>query len=174
MEPFSLPLPTCKTLYWHAPAVLVPPEDIAKSVDNTGDVYFVPAFSGLYAPYWETDARGVIIGITNFTNKAHLCRATLEAVCFQSREVRVSMSSILPQSVYFLQIIQCMNKDSFKGRLEKVSVDGGMTRNTFLLQLLANILGIPVGMAFPSLPAPLAPALQLPVGMAFPSLPSSA
>jgi glycerol kinase len=55
--------------------------------DGTGGVYFVPAFSGLYAPYWETDARGLIIGLTNSSNKAHLCRATLEAVCFQSREV---------------------------------------------------------------------------------------
>ena len=62
-------------------------EGLAQSEASTGDVYFVPAFSGLYAPYWETDARGVIIGLTNYTNKAHLCRATLEAVCFQSREV---------------------------------------------------------------------------------------
>lgn len=61
-------------------------EEIAKSEITTADVYFVPAFSGLYAPYWETDARGLIIGLTNFTNKAHLCRATLEAVCFQSKE----------------------------------------------------------------------------------------
>ena len=55
---------------------------------DTGDVYFVPAFSGLYAPYWEMDARGMIVGLTNYTDKSHLCRATLEAVCFQSREVR--------------------------------------------------------------------------------------
>ena len=63
-----------------------PVERIADT-EGTGGVYFVPAFSGLYAPYWETDARGLIIGLTNFTNKGHLCRATLEAVCFQSREV---------------------------------------------------------------------------------------
>ncbi len=63
-------------------------EELARSEKDTGDVYFVPAFSGLYAPYWETDARGVIVGLTNYTNKSHLCRATLEAVCFQSREVR--------------------------------------------------------------------------------------
>ena len=62
-------------------------ENLAKSEHTTGDVYFVPAFSGLYAPYWEMDARGIIIGLTNYTNKAHLCRATLEAVCFQSGEV---------------------------------------------------------------------------------------
>jgi len=62
---------------------------LAKSETSTGDVYFVPAFSGLFAPYWETDARGLIIGLTNYTNKIHLCQATLEAVCFQSREVSI-------------------------------------------------------------------------------------
>ena len=62
-------------------------EDLARGEENTGDVYFVPAFSGLYTPYWETDARGLVIGLTHHTNKAHLCRATLEAVSFQSREV---------------------------------------------------------------------------------------
>ena len=71
-------------------AVCIFAEDMAKSTADTGDVYFVPAFSGLYAPYWETDARGVIVGLTNYTSKAHLCRAALEAICFQSREVRSS------------------------------------------------------------------------------------
>ncbi len=70
-------------------------EDLAQSETSTGDVYFVPAFSGLYAPYWETDARGIIVGLTNYTNKAHLCRATLEAVCFQSREVCHKLSSYI-------------------------------------------------------------------------------
>ena len=70
-------------------------EGLAQSEANTGDVYFVPAFSGLYAPYWETDARGVIVGLTNYTNKPHLCRATLEAVCFQSREVSLNTMSLL-------------------------------------------------------------------------------
>ena len=62
-------------------------EEIARQVEDTADVYFVPAFSGLYAPYWQPDARGLMIGLTNYTNKAHICRATLEAVCFQTREV---------------------------------------------------------------------------------------
>ncbi|RMX56856.1 hypothetical protein pdam_00006321 [Pocillopora damicornis] len=66
-------------------------ETLAAKVESSAGVYFVPAFSGLYAPYWQTDARGVIIGLTQFTNKAHIARATLEAVCFQTREVRVAV-----------------------------------------------------------------------------------
>lgn len=101
-------------------------EHYASSVKETGDVYFVPAFSGLYAPYWQPDARGVIIGLTNYTTKAHLCRATLEAVCFQSKEV-----------------LDAMNQDSHLP-LGLLKVDGGMTSNDLMLQLQADILGIPV------------------------------
>lgn len=98
--------------------------ELAGSVEDTGDVYFVPAFSGLYAPYWRPDARGLIIGLTNYTNKAHLCRATLEAVCFQSRE-----------------ILEAMNQDSHLP-LSSLRVDGGMTGNRLLLHLQADILGL--------------------------------
>lgn len=101
-------------------------EGLAGEVDSTGDVYFVPAFSGLYAPYWQPDARGLMIGLTNYTTKAHLCRATLEAVCFQSREV-----------------LDAMNQDS-ETPLGMLRVDGGMTANTLLLELQADILGIQV------------------------------
>jgi glycerol kinase len=62
-------------------------EALASKVNDTGGVYFVPAFSGLYAPYWQPDARGLIIGLSSYTNKSHICRATLESVCFQSKEV---------------------------------------------------------------------------------------
>jgi glycerol kinase len=63
-------------------------DELASKVDHTGGVYFVPAFSGLFAPYWRDDARGCIVGITQFTNKNHIARAALEAVCYQSKEVR--------------------------------------------------------------------------------------
>jgi len=84
-------------------------EELARAERDTGDVYFVPAFSGLYAPYWETDARGVIVGLTNYTRKSHLCRATLEAVCFQSREVsrngRPWLSTETREAFYLIECI---------------------------------------------------------------------
>jgi len=95
-------------------------------------VYFVPAFSGLYAPYWVDDARGLIIGLTQYTTKAHIARAMLEAVCFQTKE-----------------IVECMDKDC-GGVINKLRVDGGMTANDFLMQLQADILGIPISR--PSMP----------------------
>ncbi|KAJ8034395.1 Glycerol kinase [Holothuria leucospilota] len=101
-------------------------EGLAKTVDNTGGVYFVPAFSGLFAPYWQNDARGIICGLTQFTNKAHIARAVLEAVCFQTRE-----------------ILDAMNQDSGI-RLTKLQVDGGMTANNLLMQIQADLLNIPV------------------------------
>jgi len=101
-------------------------EELAASVSDNGDVYFVPAFSGLFAPYWQTDARGVIIGLTQYTTKAHIVRATLEAVCFQTRE-----------------ILESMDLDSGIP-LNELLVDGGMTINEFLMQLQSNILGINV------------------------------
>ncbi len=102
-------------------------EEIANQVKDTGDVCFVPAFSGLFAPHWRPDARGLIIGITQFTTKAHIIRATLEAIAFQN-----------------LEIVQSMNKDSGID-LKELQVSGGMTQNKLLLQMQADVLGIPVG-----------------------------
>lgn len=101
-------------------------EEIAKQVKDTGDVYFVPAFSGLFAPHWRPDARGLIIGITQYTTKAHIIRAALEAVAFQN-----------------LEIVESMNKDSGIS-LKELQVDGGMTENKLLMQMQADVLGIPV------------------------------
>ncbi|XP_069164684.1 glycerol kinase isoform X2 [Procambarus clarkii] len=101
-------------------------EPLAKTVKDSGGVYFVPAFSGLYAPYWRTDARGTICGLTQGSTGAHLARAVLEAVCFQTRE-----------------ILDSMQKDSGIA-LNKLQVDGGMTCNNTLMQLQADIAGVPV------------------------------
>ncbi|XP_068624576.1 glycerol kinase 3 isoform X2 [Battus philenor] len=101
-------------------------EHIAGQVFSTGDVYFVPAFSGLYAPYWRKDARGIICGLTAFTTKNHIIRAALEAVCFQTRD-----------------ILEAMNKDCGMP-LSKLHVDGNMTSNDLLMQLQADLIGIPV------------------------------
>jgi glycerol kinase len=101
-------------------------EDLARSVRDNGGVYFVPAFSGLYAPYWRSDARGVIAGLTRFANKAHLARAVLEATAYQTREV-----------------LEAMEKDSGI-RLFSLRTDGGMVENDVLMQFQADILDIPV------------------------------
>ncbi|XP_055612007.1 glycerol kinase [Uranotaenia lowii] len=101
-------------------------EQIAGSVFSTGDVYFVPAFTGLYAPYWRKDARGIICGLTSFTTKHHIIRAALEAVCFQTRD-----------------IIEAMKKDCGIN-LSKLHADGIMTDNKLLMQLQADLGGIPV------------------------------
>ncbi len=101
-------------------------EAIAQSVPDTGGCYFVPAFSGLFAPYWRSDARGVIVGLTRYTNKAHLVRATLESICYQTRDV-----------------LEAMNADSGVP-LQRLKVDGGATANNFLMQLQADILGTEV------------------------------
>ena len=101
-------------------------EALAASVPDNGGVYFVPAFSGLFAPYWRSDARGAIVGLSRFNTKAHLARATLEAICFQTRAV-----------------LDAMVKDSGV-RLEVLKVDGGATVNNTLMQLQADILGVPV------------------------------
>ncbi len=101
-------------------------EAIASSVPDTGGVYFVPAFSGLFAPHWDMRARGVIVGLTRFANRAHLVRATLEAIAFQSREV-----------------VEAMAEDG--GRpLSALKADGGASVNDFLMQFQADVLGIPV------------------------------
>ncbi|WP_433265422.1 glycerol kinase GlpK [Actinosynnema sp. CS-041913] len=101
-------------------------EHHARSVEDNGGAYFVPAFSGLFAPYWRSDARGAIVGLTRFVNKGHLCRAVLEATAFQTREV-----------------IDAMNADSGVA-LTSLKVDGGMVVNELLMQFQADILGVPV------------------------------
>jgi glycerol kinase len=101
-------------------------EALANSVPDSGGIYFVPAFSGLFAPYWRSDARGAIVGMSRFNTRAHLARATLEAICFQTRDV-----------------LDAMAKDSGV-RLEVLKVDGGATVNDTLMQLQADILGVPV------------------------------
>jgi glycerol kinase len=101
-------------------------EALAKTVDDNGGIYFVPAFSGLYAPYWKDDARGVIAGMTRYVNKGHFARAALEATAYQTREV-----------------LDAMNKDSGV-KLKALKVDGGMVFNDTLMQFQADILGVPV------------------------------
>jgi glycerol kinase len=101
-------------------------EELAQSVEDNGGVYMVPAFSGLYAPYWKENARGVIVGLTRFANKGHLARAVLEAVALQTREV-----------------VEAMEQDSGI-RLEVLRADGGMVNNNLLMQFQADILERPV------------------------------
>ena len=101
-------------------------EALALTVEDTGGAYFVPAFSGLFAPYWRSDARGAIVGLSRFHNRGHLARATLEAICFQTRAV-----------------LDAMVSDSGV-RLELLKVDGGATVNDTLMQLQADVLGVPV------------------------------
>ncbi|GAA3461286.1 glycerol kinase GlpK [Saccharothrix longispora] len=101
-------------------------EEHARTVEDNGGAYFVPAFSGLFAPYWRSDARGAIVGLTRFVNRGHLARAVLEATAFQTREV-----------------IDAMNADSGVA-LTSLKVDGGMVVNELLMQFQADILGVPV------------------------------
>ncbi len=101
-------------------------EDLAKTVDDNGGVYFVPAFSGLFAPYWRSEARGVIAGLTRFNTKGHIARAALEATAWQTREV-----------------VDAMNTDSGVD-LTSLKVDGGMVENELLMQFQADVLDVPV------------------------------
>jgi glycerol kinase len=101
-------------------------ETLAATVDDNGGVYFVPAFSGLFAPYWKSDARGVIAGLTRYVNKGHIARAVLEATAWQTREV-----------------LDAMNADSGV-ELTALKVDGGMVFNNLLMQFQADVLGVPV------------------------------
>ena len=101
-------------------------EPLARTVSDNGDVYFVPAFSGLYAPYWRSDARGVIAGLTRFANRGHIARAVLEATAYQTREV-----------------LDAMEIDSGV-KLTSLKVDGGMVVNDLLMQFQADILNVPV------------------------------
>ena len=101
-------------------------EALAATVDDNGGAYFVPAFSGLFAPHWRPDARGAILGLTRFANKGHIARAALEATAFQTREV-----------------LDAVNADSGVD-LTELKVDGGMVANETLMQFQADILGVPV------------------------------
>ena len=101
-------------------------EALAATVEDNGGVYFVPAFSGLFAPYWKSDARGVIAGLTRYVNKGHIARATLEATAWQTREV-----------------LDAMNADSGVA-LTALKVDGGMVYNELLMQFQSDVLGVPV------------------------------
>ncbi len=101
-------------------------EALAKEVEDNGGIYFVPAFSGLFAPYWRSDARGVIVGMTRYVTRGHIARAALEATAFQTREV-----------------LDAMNKDSGVN-LTALKVDGGMVFNDLLMQFQSDILGVPV------------------------------
>ncbi len=101
-------------------------EQLARSVEDNGGIYFVPAFSGLFAPYWRSDARGAIVGMTRFINKGHIARAALEATAYQT-----------------LEVLDAMLKDSGV-ELKALKVDGGMVYNELLMQFQADILGVPV------------------------------
>lgn len=101
-------------------------EELAKTVDDNGGIYFVPAFSGLFAPYWRSDARGAIVGMTRYVNRGHFARAALEATAYQTREV-----------------LDAMNKDSGVD-LTALKVDGGMVYNNLLMQFQADVLDVPV------------------------------
>jgi glycerol kinase len=101
-------------------------ETLAATVDDNGGAYFVPAFSGLFAPYWRSDARGALVGLTRFVNKGHIARAALEATAFQTREV-----------------LDAVNADSGVP-LTELKVDGGMIKNNLLMQFQADIIGVPV------------------------------
>jgi glycerol kinase len=101
-------------------------ESLANTVENNGGCYFVPAFSGLYAPYWKTDARGVIAGLTRYVNKAHIARAALESTAFQT-----------------LEVLEAMESDS-KIKISSLRVDGGMVKNKLLMQFQTDLLNVPV------------------------------
>jgi glycerol kinase len=101
-------------------------EELAQTVEDNGGLYIVPAFSGLFAPYWKSNARGVFAGLTRYVNAGHIARATLEATAYQSREV-----------------VEAMDADSGVA-LESLKVDGGMVQNDLLMQFQADLLGVPV------------------------------
>ena len=101
-------------------------EALAQTVTDNGGIYFVPAFSGLFAPYWRSDARGAIVGMTRYVNKGHIARAALEASAYQTREV-----------------LEAMEKDSGVA-LKALKVDGGMVRNELLMQFQADLINVPV------------------------------
>ncbi|RZS91251.1 glycerol kinase [Motilibacter rhizosphaerae] len=101
-------------------------ESLARQVEDSGGVYFVPAFSGLFAPYWRSDARGAIVGLSRYNTNAHIARATLESICYQTRDV-----------------VEAMEQDSGV-HLDVLRVDGGITVNELCMQIQADVLGVPV------------------------------
>ena len=101
-------------------------DKLAEMVDDNGGVYFVPAFSGLFAPHWNSGARGTIIGLTHFVNKSHIARSVLESTAFQTRDV-----------------FEAMQRDSGLN-IMKLKVDGGMTNSELLMQFQADLLNVPV------------------------------
>ena len=101
-------------------------EALAREVDDNGDVYFVPAFSGLYAPHWKESARGVIAGLTRYAKRSHIARAALEATAYQTREV-----------------LEAMERDS-QIAIRELRADGGMVANELLMQFQSDILNVPV------------------------------
>lgn len=101
-------------------------EALASTVEDNGGAYFVPAFSGLFAPYWRPDARGALVGLTRYVNRGHIARAALEAIAFQTRDV-----------------VEAVNADAGID-LTELRVDGGATANDTLLQFQADVLGVPV------------------------------
>ena len=110
-------------------------QTLARTVEDNGGVYFVPAFSGLFAPYWRSDARGAIVGLSRFNTAAHLARATLEAICYQTRDVADAMAE------------DCRATDAAAGRpldLDVLKVDGGVTANDLCMQIQADVLGVEV------------------------------
>jgi len=102
-------------------------DELVSSVSDSGGLCFVPAFNGLFAPHWRPDARGMMIGITQYTRRAHIVRATLEAIAFQTHE-----------------LLDAMQQDSTNSKLNSLCVDGGMTKSSALMNILAGFLGIPV------------------------------
>ena len=107
-------------------------EPVAQSVEDAGGIYFVPAFSGLFAPYWDMDARGVIVGLTRYVTRAHIVRATLEAICYQTRDVLEAMQA------------DAEHMPDSDIKLTALKVDGGASANDFLMQLQADVLGVNV------------------------------
>jgi glycerol kinase len=101
-------------------------EELARTVDDNGGVYFVPAFSGLFAPYWRDDARGAIVGLTGYANQGHIARAALEATAWQSKDVVDAANAVIDAP------------------FTDMRVDGGMTSNELLMQFQADVLGVPV------------------------------
>jgi glycerol kinase len=101
-------------------------ESLARSVTDSGGIYIVPAFSGLFAPYWRSDARGAVVGLTRFIEKGHIARAALEATAYQTRDV-----------------LEAMREESAV-ELKTLKADGGMVVNELLMQFQADILGVPV------------------------------
>jgi glycerol kinase len=117
-------------------------ETLAQSVEDNGGIYFVPAFSGLYAPYWKDDARGVIAGLTRYVNKGHIARAALEATAYQTREVLEAMNRDIAGRLELRNL--GFEPQSPISNLQSLKVDGGMVHNELLMQFQADILNVPV------------------------------